>query len=77
MDLRRNIILNNFNVKMQDDILLDPNYNLQPLPSIEALLLDIDEIFKSYLAENQIFGIELYNDYEQNFDADYLEIGYI
>lgn len=76
MDLRRNIILDNFNVEKKENILLDPEYYLQPLPSIDALLLDIDESFKSYLTNNQIFGIEICKNYQENFDTDYFAIGY-
>lgn len=75
-DLRRNIILDNFHVKKEQNILLDPEYFLQPLPSLDALLLDIDKNFKSYLADHQILGIEMFNDNEVNFDHDYFAIGY-
>jgi hypothetical protein len=61
--IRKDLITSNFKTEnLADNILLDPEYNLQPLPSIDASILDISENLQKYLETKQIKGIEILNE---------------
>jgi len=57
----RKLIINNFANKYNTDenILLDPEYNLQCLPSIDAVIFNISDSLKSLLLKNNIRGIKI------------------
>ena len=76
--IRKDLITSNFKTEnLTDNILLDPEYNLQPLPSIDAAILDISENLQKYLATKQIIGIEILNESpDKDIDDLKFAIGY-
>jgi len=76
--IRKDLIASNFKTEnLSDNILLDPEYNLQPLPSIDAAILDISENLQKYIATNQIKGIEILNESpDKDIDDLKFAIGY-
>jgi len=68
LNMRREIITDYSNPQKRtfENILLDPEFYLQCLPSIDAIILDISEIFKLFLLNRKIKGIQIAADDETN-----------
>jgi len=65
LNIRKEIIVGFSNEENKDNnILLDPEYYLQCLPSIDATILNISDSLSSLISKKNIKGIQIASDYE-------------